>query len=61
MEPNSGTRAIMPQGDHELMAVDSWLKPVAMMATGSAIMPTPRSITTLPSILPRGVTGTTSP
>src|SRR5690349_3077612 len=26
MEPNSGTRAIVPPGDHELMAVDSWLK-----------------------------------
>jgi hypothetical protein len=27
---------------------------------GGAIMPTPRSITTPPSILPKGVTGTTT-
>jgi hypothetical protein len=32
-----------------------------MMATGSAIMPTPSSMTTPPSSLPSGVTGTMSP
>ena len=57
----AGTRATMLQVTTNWWRLDSWLKPVAMMATGSAIMPTPSSMTTPPSILPSGVTGTMSP
>ena len=58
---NSGTRASMPQVTMKSRRRTSSAKAREMIATGSAIIAKPTTMANTDTILPSGVTGTTSP